>query len=110
MQSRVDVAEARFVVIRRNDLKPDNVVYTQSMPISQEGITATQEPSRDSDLRVPTNYTQLTIFLSATEEIVDVTPGDTRPNFESLCVLIIYDLVKLFHRNEDPDGRINLRN
>ena len=108
---RVGVADGRIVrAIRCNNPKPDNVVCTQSMSISQEGITATQEPSRDSDLRVPANYTQLTIFLSATEKIVDVLPGDTCPNVQSLCVLIIYELVKLFQRNEDPDWRINLRN
>ncbi len=116
--SRVDVADGRIArqnlkLVRDNwrnlNLKPDDVVHTQSMPISQEGITATQEPSRDSDQRVSTNYTQLTILRSI-KKSVDVASGETRPNIESLCVLIICNLVELFHRNEDPDGRINLRN
>ena len=115
--SRVDVADGRIAwqnlelgrSTRRKDLKPDNVVHAQSMLISQEGITATQEPSRDSDQRVSTNYTQLTILRSI-EKFVDVAPGETRPNVESLRVFIICDLVKLFRRNEDPDRRINLQN
>ena len=57
--SSIDVVDGR--IARQNlevdrgtrckDLKSHNVVHTQSMPvlISQEGIAATQEPSRDSD-------------------------------------------------------------
>ena len=95
---------------RRNHLKPDNVVDTQSILISQDRITTTQEPTRDSDRRTSTNYNQLTILRRSIEKCVDIVPGGTRPNVESLCVLIISNLFKLFHRNEDPDGRINLRN
>ena len=106
---RVGVEDGRTIrAMRRNDPKPDNVVHTQSMLISQEGITATQEKSRDSDRRIRTNYTQIRMILL--EKIVDIIPGESRPNVESICVLIICDFRKFVQGNEVPVGRINLRN
>ena len=104
---RVDVADGRIARqnlelsrgTRRKDLKPDNVVHTQSIPISQEGI-ATQELSRDSDQRVSTNYTQLTI-LRGIEKVV-VRPATTSRVFVSLLHAI---LLNCFIEMRAPMGR-----
>ena len=107
--SRVGVKDGRTIrAMWRNDPKPNNVVHTQSMLIGQKGITATQEKSRDSDRRIRTNYTQIGMMFF--EKIVDIFPGESRPNVESLCVLIICDFRKFVQGNEVPVRRINLRN
>ena len=103
----IDVADSSST--RQKDLELDNVVYTQSILIGQEGITTTQQPSRDSNQRISANYAQLVARSNRCKVVVDLAPDDTRPNVESLLVLIIRNLVKFCQRNEEPDGRTDLR-
>ena len=93
---------------RQNDPEPDNIVDTQSKPIGQEGVAATQEPSWDSYQRVATNDTQRRKRFHI---VVDLRPDETRPNINSLFLLVAVNVVKFFHRNEDAlFGWIDLRN
>ena len=104
----IDVADGSSTW--QKDLELDNVVYTQSILIGQEGITTTQQPSRDSNQRISANYAQLVARSNRCKVVVDLAPDDTRPNVESLLVLIVRNLVKICQRNEEPDGRTDLRN
>ena len=83
-----DVADSSST--RQKDLELDNVVHTQTILICQEGITTTQQSSRNSNPRISANCAQLTVRSKRCEIAVDLAPGDTRPNVESLLVVLSY--------------------
>ena len=86
------------------DSEPDDIVNTQSKQIGQDGVTAAQEPSRDSNHWVATNDPRRMV-RKPFEIFIDVPPGDTRSNIKSLLYLVILYVVESLHSNEEPIAR-----